>query len=88
MQYKARIAVTLRPSILDPEGKATQHALHNLGYDSVEQVRIGKHIEMWVEAPHEEEARRIADEAADRVLANPVIEDYVVEAVTAVSEPV
>ena len=77
--YKATIAVTLRPSILDPQGKTTQHALHNLGYDEVSEVRIGKHIEVSIDVEDADEARRIAEEACEKVLANPVMEDYEVE---------
>ncbi|HET6569801.1 MAG TPA: phosphoribosylformylglycinamidine synthase subunit PurS [Rhodothermales bacterium] len=77
--YKAHIVVTLRPSILDPQGKATQHALHSIGHGSVEQVRIGKFIEMWIDAESEQEAREAAEEACRRVLANPVMEDFRIE---------
>ena len=77
--YKATIAVTLRPSILDPQGKTTQHALHNLGYDEVEEVRIGKHIEVSIDVEDAGEAHRIADEACEKVVANPVMEDYEIE---------
>ena len=45
--YKASICITLRSSILDPQGKAVHHALENLGYDAVERVRMGKYVEMW-----------------------------------------
>src|SRR5690606_17305232 len=48
--FKADIHVTLRPSILDPQGKATQHALAHLGLGAVERVRMGKYIELWIEA--------------------------------------
>ena len=74
--YKATISITLRPSILDPEGKTVQHALTNLGYDEVAQVRMGKQAEVWIEAEDEEDARQIATEACERLLANPVTEDF------------
>jgi len=74
--YKANVEVTLRSSILDPQGKATQHALHNLGFTSVDRVRIGKHVEMWIAARDREEAQTIAHDACQRLLANPVMEDY------------
>lgn len=77
--YRAVIAVTPRPSILDPQGKATQHALHNLGYDTIGEVRVGKHIEVTIEADSREEARETAEEACEELLANPVTEDYAVE---------
>lgn len=77
--YRAIIAVTPRPSILDPQGKATQHALHNLGYDRIGEVRVGKHIEVTIEADSRQEALETAEEACEELLANPVTEDYAVE---------
>lgn len=77
--YKATISITLRPSILDPEGKTVHHALTNLGYDEINQVRMGKRAEVWIEEEDEEEARRVAREACDELLANPVTEDYEIE---------
>ena len=74
--YKAKITITLRPSILDPQGKAVHHALESLGYDAVEQVRMGKFAEMWIDEDTEDAAERIAREACERLLANPVMEDY------------
>jgi len=74
--YKATISITLRPSILDPEGKTVQQALTNLGYEQVSQVRMGKQAEVWIEAEEEEEARRVATEACEKLLANPVTEDF------------
>lgn len=74
--FKAEITVTLRPSILDPQGKASHHALGELGFESVHQVRIGKFIELEIEAKDAADADRIAREAADKLLANPVMEDF------------
>ena len=74
--YIARIRVTLRPSILDPQGKAVQHAIASLGVGSVTDVRIGKYIEAKIDAPSESDARRTADEVCKKLLANPVMEDY------------
>ena len=74
--FRAEITVTLRPSILDPQGKAAQHALGELGFDSVRQVRIGKVIALDIEADTAAEAERIAKDAADKLLANPVMEDF------------
>jgi phosphoribosylformylglycinamidine synthase len=74
--YKASVQITLRSSILDPQGKATQHALHNLGYSGVDRVRIGKHIEMWIDVTEEAEAERIAHAACKELLSNQVMEDY------------
>ena len=74
--YKAIITVTLRPSILDPEGKAIEHALHALSLSAVSRVRVGKHIEMTVSAGSEDEARSIVENACKKLLSNPVMEDY------------
>jgi phosphoribosylformylglycinamidine synthase subunit PurS len=74
--YTARIRVTLRPSILDPQGKAVQHAIASLGAGAVSDVRIGKYIEAKIDATSEAEARRTADEVCKKLLANPVMEDY------------
>lgn len=77
--YKAVISITLRPSILDPEGKTVHHALTNLGYESVDQVRMGKRAELWIDASDEAEARRVATEACEKLLANPVTENFEIE---------
>ncbi len=74
--YLARVTVTLRKSILDPQGKAVHHALESLDLGSIEQVRIGKIIELQIQCLSEEEARRVAEEACRKLLANPVMEDY------------
>lgn len=75
-KYQAQIYVTLRPSVLDPAGTAVQSGLKHLGYENVEQVRIGKYIEMALTAENEESARQQLDHACDQLLANPVIENY------------
>ncbi len=74
--YKAFITVTLRPSILDPQGKSTHHALQNLGYDRINSVRIGKCIELEISANDDLEARDVACAACEVLLANPVMEVY------------
>jgi phosphoribosylformylglycinamidine synthase len=77
--YKATISITLRPSILDPEGKTVHHALTNLGYDEIDRVRMGKRAEVWIDEEDEEEARRVATEACEKLLANPVTENFEIE---------
>lgn len=77
--YKAKVNVTLRKSILDPKGKAAHHALQNLGLNSVNNVRIGKLIELDIDAENEEEAKKVADAACSQLLANEVMEDYTIE---------
>jgi len=74
--YKAIIFVTLRPSILDPKGKASLHALQSLGMSTVKGVRMGKLIEMDIEASSEDDARAIAANACEKLLANVVMENY------------
>ncbi len=74
--YKACIQITLRPSILDPQGKAVHHAVHQLGYDSVESVRMGKYAEVSLAAESREEAEKMTRELCERVLTNPVMEDF------------
>ena len=76
---RARVFVTLKPSVFDPQGKTIVDALHSLGYGGVEDVRQGKYFELDIDAASAEEAQRIAREAADKLLANPVIESYRIE---------
>ncbi len=77
--YKARIYVTLRPSVLDPAGTAVQSGIKHMGYDNVEAVRIGKFIEMSLTADSEAAAKAQLDKVCDQLLANPVIENYCFE---------
>lgn len=76
MRYKADVRVTLKRGVLDPQGAAVQGALATLGYRAVEGVRVGKFIEVWLEAASEEEARAQVEEICRRLLANPVLETY------------
>lgn len=74
--YQAKIYVTLRPSVLDPAGTAVQSGLQHMGYDNVEQVRIGKYVEVKLTAADEAAAKTQLDQICDQLLANPVIENY------------
>lgn len=74
--YRAKIFVTLRPSVLDPAGVAVESGLKQLGYETVEGVRIGKYIDLKLQAEGEREAQEQLDQMCDRLLANPVIENY------------
>ncbi|MBI2221063.1 MAG: phosphoribosylformylglycinamidine synthase subunit PurS [Acidobacteria bacterium] len=76
---RARVFVTLKPSVFDPQGRTIAEALRSMGYASVGDVRQGKYFELDVDATTAEQARALASEVADRLLANPVIESYRVE---------
>jgi phosphoribosylformylglycinamidine synthase subunit PurS len=75
-RYQAQIYVTLRPSVLDPAGTAVLSGLKHMGYDNVEGVRIGKYVELTLEAEDEDAAKAQLDRVCDELLANPVIENY------------
>ena len=77
--YKAKVNVTLRQSILDPKGKAAHHALQNLGIKKEKKVRIGKFIELDVNADSEASAKEIVESACSKLLANEVMEDFEIE---------
>ena len=77
---KAKVYVTLKPSVLDPQGKAIQHSVGLLGYGGVEDVRQGKYFEIELDESLEAgRARETAERMAREVLSNPVIEDFRVE---------
>ena len=76
--FTAHVRVTLRPSILDPEGKAIRSAISDLGMPGVESVRTGKFFELHVDAPSAEAAEAQVRQVADRLLANPVTEDFAI----------
>ena len=77
--YKALVNVILRKSILAPKGKGARGALHNLGYTTIDDVRIGKFIEINIEASSEKEAETIAADACSKLLANQVMEDFTIQ---------
>lgn len=74
MQIK--IFVSLKNGVLDPQGKAIERSLHTLGFPEVKDVRMGKYLELTVEAPSRTAAESRAREMCEKLLANPVIEDY------------
>ena len=77
---KAKVYVTLKPSVLDPQGKAIQHSIELLGYKQIIDVRQGKYFEISLnQSMTSDEAERAVEKIARDVLANPVIEDYRVE---------
>ncbi len=78
-KYHSRIYVTLRNSVLDTAGTAVQSGLQQLGYAGVEKVRIGKYIELVLNASDEDTAKEQLNQMCDRLLANTVIENYCFE---------
>ena len=76
---KARVFVTLKNGVLDPQGKAIGHALNNLGFKSVGEVRQGKVIDLELEEQNEAKARAELKEMCERLLANTIIEKYEIE---------
>ncbi len=79
MMFRVHVRVIPRPGLLDPQGQAIEHALRSLGFDGVHGVRVGKAIEIGVEAASANDATAVARQMCDRLLANPVTEDYVIE---------
>ena len=75
-KYKAKVFVNLRPSVLDPAGEAVISAARRLDIEGIEKLRIGKYIDIEISAPDGEEAKRRIQLLSDRLLANPVIEDW------------
>jgi phosphoribosylformylglycinamidine synthase len=79
MKFTARINILPHDGLLDPAGKATEGGLHNLGFTSFEQVRIGKRIELTLDAPTEAAAREQVEAATKKLLANLIMERYQIE---------
>jgi phosphoribosylformylglycinamidine synthase len=82
VRYAARVEVTLRDGIADPEGATIERALPALGFSGVHDVRAGRSFRLSVDADSESEARELTQSLADRLLANPVIERATVELVS------
>ena len=74
--YKAKVNVTLKKSVLDPQGKTVLHALHSIGFDQAQDVRVGKFFEVNLAGKDRGQAETKLKEMCDRLLINPVIEDY------------
>lgn len=74
--YLARVYIQLRPTVSDPQGQTIRGGLHQLGFDGVSSVRAGKYMEITLEAESESAASEQLRQMCDRLLANPVIEDY------------
>jgi phosphoribosylformylglycinamidine synthase subunit PurS len=75
VRARFEVVVMLKDGLADPQGKAVEDALPAMGWSAVSDVRVGKHVELSAEADTEDAARRLVEEVARRLLANPVIED-------------
>jgi phosphoribosylformylglycinamidine synthase len=75
-QHRFEVLVSLKPGLLDPQGKAVEGSLPALGWTNVHDVRVGKHIQLTVEAGDAEAARAQVEQMAARLLSNPVIETF------------
>jgi len=76
VSFAVEVVVCLKPAVNDPQGLVVRDGLRHLGFDSVSAVRIGKHIEVEVDAPDEATARDQLTRMCEKLLCNPVIEDY------------
>ena len=79
MKYSVQVHVMPLKELLDPQGKAVLGGLKNLGLGAIEDVRVGKHISLQIEAASEEEAKQLAEEASKKLLSNQVMEFYEIE---------
>ena len=77
--FQARVLIQLRPSVLDPAGEATKAAAQKLGIQGISKLRIGKYIQLEVEAPDEAEAKKRLETLSEKLLSNPVIEDWTLD---------
>ena len=75
-KFQAELNITLRKGILDVQGKTVEQALHSMDYPMIGNVRIGKFVELTVEADNADKAREIVSEASNKLIANPIIEDF------------
>lgn len=74
--FLAKITITLKKSILDPQGKAVHHALESLNFLTIQDVRIGKYIELKINSSNIEEAKQQTEDACRKLLANIIMENY------------
>ena len=74
--FVARVYVTLKPTVNDPQGLTIRGGLHSLGFESVEDVRAGKYLEITLDGDHKASAEKQVTEMCQKLLANPIIEDF------------
>jgi phosphoribosylformylglycinamidine synthase subunit PurS len=86
-RMKLRVLVRLKPGILDVQGAAVKRALDGLGFSDLHDLRIGKVVDLDVDAPTDEAARHRVDEMCKKLLANPILEDYTIEIVSDLAAP-
>jgi phosphoribosylformylglycinamidine synthase len=79
MKFLAKIKITFRKGILDVQGKAVENALHSIEFPMINNVRIGKFVELEVDANDKENAHLLVDSACKKLIANPIIEDFEIE---------
>ncbi len=80
-QYLAKIRIKLKEGILDVQGKAVEHALHAIEFPMMSEVKIGKYAELNVDADSKDKAYELVKSASDKLIANPIIEEYDIEIV-------
>ncbi|MDQ1266019.1 MAG: phosphoribosylformylglycinamidine synthase subunit PurS [Bacteroidota bacterium] len=78
-KYLAKITITLRSGILDVQGKTVERALHSIEFGMMSGVRIGKYVELTIDAENEVTAGELAADACSKLIANPIIEDYQID---------
>ena len=76
MKYLAKINIMPLKALLDPQGKAVNQSMYNLGFETIEDVRIGKHITLEISASDKESAQKKVEEACFKILSNPIMESY------------
>jgi len=85
--WRAEVIVSLKPVVNDPQGLVVRDGLHRLGFAEVRAARVGKHIELEIDAADEASARAAVDRMCETLLRNPVIEDHRISALQRVAEP-
>lgn len=76
MKFKAEIEIMPHDALLDPQGKAVSNSMKNIGLAGIENVRIGKHIRLFIEANNEPDAKQSVEEACEKMLVNKIMETY------------